>query len=145
VAPVSRLVDPVAGEPAGQHARYGLPAEAVRDEIVRAVRHRHDHALPEAGPCPLDERREDLHRRAERPGGEVGNLDRRQTRRRVFEHTRPAEVVQVVPCPQSVLRMVSEPRDGAVDGRRRGVIRADAEPRRDAWAEPLDHDVRSCA
>ena len=42
--PSARRVDPVAGEPAREHARHRLAAEPVRDEVVRAVGHRDDDA-----------------------------------------------------------------------------------------------------
>ena len=96
VAPVRRRVDAVAGEAAGEDARHRLAAEAVRDEVVRAVRHRDDDPRALAGARPLEERREDLRDRAERAGGEVGDLHRRQLGRGVLEHARPAEVVEVV-------------------------------------------------
>src|SRR5262245_58958744 len=79
-APVGGLVGPVAGETARQHARHRLAAEAVRNEIVGAMRDRDDDAWPETGSCPLDERCQHLCGRAEGARCEVRDLDRWQSR-----------------------------------------------------------------
>ena len=99
---VGGRVDPVAGEAAGEEARERITAQPVRDEAVRAVRHRDRQPGAAAGACPLEQRSEDFGDRAERARCEVGRLERRQARRGVFEHARPAEVVQVVTRPRRV-------------------------------------------
>src|SRR4029077_18581076 len=65
----------------------------------------------------------------------------RHRRRRVPERAGPAEVVEVVPCALLVSAAEAEAGDGAVDGAFRNGLRADAEPRGDAGAERLEHDV----
>ena len=107
-APVRRPVDPVAGEPAGEESRDGVPAEPVRDEVVRAVRHRDCDVLPPAGALPLEEGGEDARHRAERPRREVGHLDG-EAGRRVLEDAGPAEVVEVVARSLRVLRSSPKP------------------------------------
>ena len=82
VAAVGGLVDPVAGEPAGEEARQRVAAEPVRDEAVRAVRHRDRQPGAAAGALALEQRGQDLRHGAERAGGEVGGLERRQRRAR---------------------------------------------------------------
>ena len=140
--PVGRLVDPVAGEPAGEEPRQRVAAEPVRDEPVRAVRHRDGQAGAAPGAFPLEQRRQDLRDGAECAGGEVGGLQRRQAGSGVLEHARPAEVVEVVPGARGVRPLGAEARDRAVDGRGRRVVRADAETRSDSGPEALEHDVR---
>ncbi len=109
------------------------------------MRHRYDEARTPAGSLPLEERREDLGHRPERAGREIGDLDRGEVRRSVLEGAGPAEIVHVVASAGLVARVVAEPRDRAVDGRLGDVARADAQPVGDAWAEALEHDVRSAA
>ena len=135
---VGRPVDPVAGKAAGEEARERITAQPVRDEAVRAMRHRDRQPRAAAGACPLEECSEDLGDRAERAGGEVGRLERRQVRRGVFEHARPAEVVQVVTRPRRVRALGPETRDRAVDRGLRNVVRADAEPLRHARPEAFE-------
>ena len=76
-------------------------------------------------------------------GREVGDLDGRHRRRRVGERAGPAEVVEVVARALLVPAARAEAGDRAVDGVRSRVVRADAEPRRDARAEAFEHDVRA--
>ena len=132
VPSVCGRVDPVAGEAAREEARERITAQPVRDEAVRAVRHRDRQPGAAAGARALEQCREDLGDRAERACCEVGRLKRRQARRGVFEHARPAEVVQVVTCASRMRPLGSESRDRAVDraspGRRPGRRRA-ARPR----------------
>ena len=143
VPAVGGLVDPVAGEPAGEEPRQRVAAEPVRDEPVGAVCHRDREAGAAPGALPLEQRRQDLRDGAECAGGEVGGLQRRQPGSGVLEHARPAEVVEVVPGARRVRPRGAEARDRAVDGARRRVVRADAEPRRDAGTESLEDDVRA--
>ena len=58
-APVGRLVDPVAREPAGQRA-LRLAVQTVRREPVRVVCHRHDDVLAAARALALEQRGENL-------------------------------------------------------------------------------------
>ena len=95
-ATVRRVVDAVAREPAGQHARHRLAAEPVRDQCVRPVRHRNHDVASRAGARALEEGGEHLRHGAERSRGEVGDLDRRKLGRGVLEDAGPAEVVEVV-------------------------------------------------
>ena len=143
--PVRRVVDAVAREPAGQHARHRLAAEPVRDQVVRPVRHRDHDVASRAGARALEEGGEHLRHGSERSRREVGDLDRRKAGRRVLEDAGPAEVVEVVAGSRSVLGDVAEARDRAVDRRGWNVVRADAEARCDAGPEPLQHDVGSRA
>ena len=62
-------------------------------------------------------------------------------RRGVPEHAGPAEVVEVVARALLVAAAEAEAGDRAVDGAFRHVLGADAEPRRDAGAKRLEHDV----
>ena len=117
LAPVGGRVDPVAGEAAGQEARERIAAEPVRDEPVRAVRHRDRQPGAAARALALEQRGEHLGDRAERAGGEIGGLERRQAGRRVLEHARPAEVVEVVTGARRVRPVGAEAGDRAVDGR----------------------------
>src|SRR5206468_5350411 len=90
------LVDPVAGDAAGEDLRHRVAAEAVRGEPVRAVRDRdHDPAALARAPA-LDERGEDLDDRAERACGDVPDLDRRHAGRGVVEEAGVTDVVEVV-------------------------------------------------
>jgi len=107
--------------------------------------HGDDEARAPAGALPLEERREDLGHGSQRAGGEIGDLDRREVRRGVLERARPAEVVHVVSRAGVVACVVPEARDRAADGRVGDVAGTDAEPVGDAWAEALEHDVRSAA
>ena len=136
---VRRLVDPVAGDTAGEQARHRVAGQAVRDEAVRAVRHRDDDARAVASALAFEQRRENLDHRALGAGGEVGDLHRRQRRRGVGEDARVAEVVQVVPRVDRVRAIRAEAGDRAED-RRRGQLDAEALP--DAWPEALEHHVR---
>ena len=86
VTPVGGLVDAVAGEAAGEKARQRVAAEPVGDELVRSVCHRDRQPRAAAGALALEQRRQDLRHRAERPGGEIGGLERGQAGRRVFEY-----------------------------------------------------------
>ena len=142
-AAVGGLVDPVAGEAAGEEARQRVAAEPVRDEPVRAVRHRDRQPRATAGALPLEQGGEHLDDRAERARGEVRGLDRRQPRRRVLEHAGPAEVVQVVSRARRVRPVGAEAGDRAVDDRIGHVVRADSEPGGDSGTEALEHDVRA--
>ena len=141
VASVGGRVDAVAGETARQESRDGLAAEPVCDEVVRAMRHRHDDARRSSRASAFEQRRQDLRHRAERAGGEVRDLNGREGMRRVRENAGPAEVVDVVTGPRAVARVVAEAGDGAVDRRVRNVGRADPEARRDAGPEAFDDDV----
>ncbi len=85
VAAVGGLVDAVARQAAGQHARDVLAAQPVRDEAVRPVRQRDDDVAALAGALTLQQRREDLLHGAERARREVGDRDRRQPGSRVPE------------------------------------------------------------
>ena len=96
VARVRGLVDPVAGEPTGEHPRDGLAAEPVRDEVVGAVGHRDGDACAPSCSLPLEQRGEHAGDGAERTRGEVCDLNRRQAGRRVLQDAGPAEVVEVV-------------------------------------------------
>ena len=140
--PSAGLVDPVAGQAAGEHARHAVAAEAVRDEAMRAVGHRDDDVAALAGAFTLEQRGEDLRHGAERACGEVRDLDGRQRRRGVPERAGPAEVIEVVTCALLMAAAEAEAGDRAVDGAFRCVLRADAEPGRDARAEGLEDDVR---
>ena len=102
VPSVGGRVDPVAGKTAREEAWERIAAQPVRDEAVRAVRHRDRQPGAAAGARALEQRRENFGDRAERARCKVGRLDRRQARRGVFEHARPAEVVQVVARTRSV-------------------------------------------
>src|SRR5207344_143996 len=90
VTPVRGRVDPVAREATGQQGGHGLAAEAMRNQVVRAMGHGNDDARagPRAG--ALEERGENLRHRTERAGGEIGDLDRRKPGCRVLEDARPA-------------------------------------------------------
>ena len=138
---VGGRVDPVAGEAAGEKARERIAAQPVRDEPVRAVRHRDRQPGAATRACPLEQRCENLGHCSECARCEVGRLERRQARRRVLEHARPAEVVQVVTRPRCVRPFGPEARDRAVDGRLRHVVRADAQPFRDARPEAFEDHV----
>src|SRR4051795_13199944 len=142
MASVRGLVDAVAGEAAGQHARQGLAAEPVRDEPVRAVCHRDDDVAAPAGPFALEQCGEDLRHGAERACGEVCDLEGRQRGRRVPERAGPAEVIEVVTCALLMAAAEAEAGDRAVDGAFQCMLRADAEAGRDARTERLEHDVR---
>ena len=142
VAPVGGLVDAVAGEPAREKARQRVAAQPVRDEPVRAVRHRDGDPGAAAGALALEQGGQHLRDGAERSGGEVGGLQRGHGRRRVGEHAGPAEVVQVVTGSRRVSPIEPEAGDRAVDDGVGNVFRPDAEPRRDARPKPLEHDVR---
>ena len=131
VAAVRRRVHAVTREAAGEHGR-------ARGEPVRTVGHRDDDALADAGPFALEQRREDLRHRTERARCEVGDLNGRN---RVAEHSRPADVVQIVSRALFVRAAGAEARDRAVHGARRYVVGPDAEPLRDAGTERLEHDV----
>ena len=98
VAAVGRGIDAVTRERAGEKPGHGLAAEAVRDEVVRAVRHRDDDPRAAARACTFQERGEHLRDGSERARRQVGDLDRRKLRGRVLEDARPAEVVDVVPA-----------------------------------------------
>ena len=89
----------------------------------------------------LEQRCENLGYRSERARCEVGRLERRQARRRVFEHARPAEVVQVVTRARCVRPFGPEARDRAVDRRLRDVVRTDAQPFGDARPEAFEDHV----
>ena len=106
VATVRRRVDPVAREPAGEHARNRLAAEAVRDEIVRPMRHRDDDPRAVAGSRTLEEPGQDLRDGAERTGREVGDLHRWELCVGVLEDACPAEVVEVVTGAQPMALVV---------------------------------------
>jgi hypothetical protein len=142
MAPVSSLVDAVVGEAAGEHPRNGVAPEAVRDEVVRVVRHRDDDVAAPAGGVALEQSRDDLRDGTERTGREVGDLDGRPRRRGVPENAGPAEVVEIVSSPLLVTVAEAEAGDRAVDGAFRGVLRADAEPGGHAGPERLEYDVR---
>ena len=120
VAPVRGRVDPVAREASGQEGWHRLAAEAMRNQVVRAVGHGDDDARagPRAG--ALEEGGEDLRHRTERACGEIGDLDRREPWCRVLEDARPSEVVDVVAGAEAMGRVVAEARDRAVDRRCRG-------------------------
>ena len=141
MTPVCRRVRPVARESAGEHPRHRFSAEAVRDEVMRAVGHRDGDPRSLAGALALEQRGQDLDDGSERAGREVGHLDGRPLGRGVFEHPRPAEVVEVVAGAGCVRAGPSEARDRAVDGRARHVLGADAEACGDAGSEALQHDV----
>ena len=117
----------------------GIAGDAVCDEVVRAVRHRHGDAR--ASSC--DECRQDLRHGAERACGEVGDLQRRQRGRRVGERAGPPEVVEVVPGTLLVAPAEPEARDRAVHGVGARVVRSDAEPLHDAGPKALEDDVRA--
>ena len=142
-AAVGGLVDPVAGEAAGEEARQRVAAEPVRDEPVGAVRHRDRQPRAAAGALALEQGGEHLDDGAERAGGEVGGLQRRQPGRRVLEHAGPAEVVEVVAGARRVRPVGAEAGDRAVDDRLGHVVRADAEAGGDSGTEALEHDVRA--
>jgi hypothetical protein len=136
-APVSGRVDAIAGDASREQPRHLLTVDAVRDQILRAVRHRNGEPCASA----LEQRREDLRDRTERSGCEIRDLHGRHRRRRVRERARPAEVIEVVAGPLLVPAADAETCDRAVDRVRARVVRADAEPCRDARAESLEHDV----
>lgn len=138
---VGGRVDPVAGKAAREEARERIAAQPVRDEAMRAVRHRDRQPGAAAGACPVEERSEDLGHGAECARCEVGRLERRQVRRGVLEDTSPAEVVQVVPSSRRVRPFGSEPRDRAVDRGLRDVAGTDTEPLRDAGPEAFEDHV----
>ena len=75
LAPVGGAVDAVAGEPAGEEARQRIAAEPVRDEPMRAVRHRGGQVRASAGARAFQQRGEHGGDRAERADREVGRLD----------------------------------------------------------------------
>ena len=79
--------------------------------------------------------------RAERAGREIGGLDRRQARRGVFEHARPAQVVHVVSRPRGVSAFGPETRDRAVDRGLRNIVGADTEPLGHAGPEAFEDHV----
>ena len=145
VAPVRRRVDPVAREATGQEGWHRLAAEAMRNQVVRAVGHGDDDARagPRAG--ALEEGGEDLRHRTERACGEIGDLDRREPWCRVLEDARPPEVVDVVAGAEAMGRVVAEACDRAVDRVVWDVVWPDAEARSDSRPEALQHDVGSCA
>ncbi len=143
VSCVRGLVHAVAGEPAGEEPRDGLAAEPVRDEIVRAVRHRDDEPRAHARARSLHERCEDLHDRTEGARREIGDLHRRPDRRRVLEDPGPAEVVEVVAGTLRVPVRKTETGDRAVHHAFRDVLRSDPEPGRDPRPEALEDDVRA--
>ena len=60
LAAVGGRVDPVAGQPAGEKARQRVAAEPVRDEPVRAVRHRDRQPRAAPGALALEQRRQHL-------------------------------------------------------------------------------------
>ena len=80
---------------------------------------------------------------AERARGEVRDLHGRQRRSGVRECARPAEVVEVVAGALLVTSAGAEAGHRAVHGTFRGMLGPDAEPRADAGAERLQHDVRA--
>jgi len=137
---VGGRVDPVAREPARQHPLAGVAAEPVLDETVAPMRHRDAQPRTLARARAPDECREHLGDGTERPRREIGDLQR-WPRRRVLEHTGPAEVVEIVAGPLRVATLGTESRDRAVNDGCRQVVRADAEPCRDAGAEPFEHHV----
>ena len=139
--PVGRAVDAIAGETAREQPRDGVASEPMRDEVVRAVRHGDDDVASLARARSLEQRGEDARHRAERSGGEVGDLDRGQARGGVLEDARPAQVVEVVAGAVGVLPLPAEARDRAVDDRVGDLGRADPEPLGDPRAEALEHDV----
>ena len=57
---VRRRVDPVTREPSGEHPRYRLAAQSVRDQVVRTVCHRDDDPGPSSSPLPLEQSPEHL-------------------------------------------------------------------------------------
>src|SRR6476660_4005882 len=142
MAAVRGLVEAVAGEAAGKHAWRGLAAEPVGDEVVGAVRHRDDDVAPPARSFALQQCGEDPRHGAEPAGREIGDLDRWPRRRSVPERAGPAEVIEIVTRALLMAAAEAEAGDRAVDGAFRRVLRADAEPGRDAGAERLEHDVR---
>ena len=144
-APVCGRVDPVAGESAREQVRPRVAANAVRDEPVRAVRHRDDEPRATPGALTFEECGEHLGDRREGARPEVGGLEGRQGRRRFGERARPAEVVQVVAGSERVAPLDPEARERAVDDALGHVVRPDAEPRGDAGPETLEHDVGSRA
>ena len=91
----------------------------------------------------LEERGKDLRHRAERAGREVGDLDRRQGRRRVLECAGPAEVVEIVRRALHVPSLLAESGDRAVDGTGARIVGSDAEARGNARPEALEDDVRT--
>lgn len=142
---VRRLVRPVAGDPAGEHARQGVAPEAVGHELVRAMGHRDYDPRASPGRRSRDERGQDLGHRAERTGREVGDRQRGHRARRVLEDACPPEVVEVVPGPGPVAPRVAEPRERAPDDRRRRVSGPDPDRVEHAGSEPFDDDVRGGA
>ena len=96
VPAVSRRVDPVAGEAARQQPRGRVAAEPVRDEVVRAVRHRDDDVAALPGALPLEQRGKHARHRAERTPRRGRRPGPGEARRGVLEDAGPAEVVEVV-------------------------------------------------
>ncbi len=141
VPAVGGLVDPVRGEPARQEARQRVAADAVRDEPVRAVRHRDRQARAVAAALALEQRGEDLGHGRECPGGEIGRLDRRETGSGVLENARPAEVVEVVTGALRMWPVAAKARDRAVDDPLGHVVRADTEPLGHAGPKAFEDDV----
>ena len=145
VAAVGGGVDPVAGEAAGQELRQRLAAESVGDEPVRAVGHRGRQPRAAPGARPLEQGGEHRGDGSQGTRSEIRGLHGRQAGCGVLQHARPAEVVEVVPDPRRVAAVGAEAGDRAVHDRLRHVVRADAEPRRDARAKALEHHVRAGA
>ena len=141
VSTVLRRVDPVAREPAGEHAWDGLASDPVRNEVVGAVRHGDHEPRTDSRAGSLQQCCEHLRHRTERSGGEVRHLEGRERRSGVLEDACPAEVVHVVPRTRTVPCVLTETRDRAVDGGLGDVVRADAESCCDAGPKALEHDV----
>ena len=138
---VGGRVDPVARKSAGEQAWHRLAREPVRCEPMRAVRHGdHDVRTPTRA-LAHEQRGEDLGDGRERTRREVGDLHRRRRRRGVREYAGPAEVVEVVRGAPRMRLFHAEAGDRAVHRRLRHVVRPDAEPRGDARAKALEHDV----
>ena len=146
VAPVGGRVDPVARETTGQQgpARARRRGDAQSGRAERCVME-----TTTRGPIPVRARSRSAARifvdGAERAGSEIGDLDRREPRGRVFEYAGPPEIVDVVPGAEAMSRVITEARDRAVDGGLGDAVRPDAEPRGDSRPESLQHDVGSCA
>src|SRR5581483_4582942 len=132
VAAVGGFVDAVAGGAAGEQARRRVAGEPVRHEAMGGVGHRHDDALRAA----FDQRGEDLDHRHLPARGEVGDLHGRHRRRRIGEHARVAEVVQVVPRLSAVRAEAGDRADDRVGSR------LHVEPLEHPGAKALEDDAR---
>ena len=141
VPAVGRGVEAVAREAAREHPWDRLASQPVCDEVVGAVCHRDDEAGAESGSLALEQRSEHLRHRAERPGREIRDLQRRQLGRGVLERSGPAEIVDVVTGALLVPAAEPEPGDRAVDGAVGHVVRSHPEPGGDARSEAFQHDV----